>query len=45
MEIKQYKEKLRQYIKLINKRKANEIKNAIIEEKPIYQFYIKLEWY
>jgi len=43
MEIKQYKEKLRQYIKLINKRKANEIKNAIIEEKPIYQFYIKLE--
>jgi len=42
MEIKQYREKLKQYIKLINKRKANEVKNAIIEEKLIYQSYIKL---
>ncbi len=36
IEIKQYKDKLKQYIDSIEKKKANEVKSITIEEKPIY---------
>ena len=42
VEIEQYKEKLRQYIDLVEKRKINEVKNVIAKEKPIYRSYVKL---
>ena len=43
MKIEQYQEKLKQYIELVDKRKANEVKSIIVKEKPIYRSYIKLE--
>ena len=43
VEIEQYRDKLKQYIDSVEKRKANEVKNLIIEEKLIYRSYVKLE--
>ncbi len=42
VEIEQYRNKLKQYIDLVEKRKANEVKSLTTEEKLIYQSYIKL---
>ncbi len=42
VEIKQYRDKFKQYIKSVERRKINEVKNVITEKKPIYRFYIKL---
>jgi len=45
IEIEQYQKKLRQYIKSVDKRKANKIKNTIVKKKLIYRSYMKLEWH
>ncbi len=45
IEIEQYRKKLKQYIKSVEKRKANKIKSIMAEEKPIYQSYVKLGWH
>ena len=42
VEIEQYREKLRQYIDSVEKKKVNKVKNITAEEKPIYKSYMKL---
>ena len=43
VEIEQYRDKLKQYIDSVEKRKASEVKSLTAEEKPIYRSYVKLE--
>ena len=43
VEIKQYRDKLKQYIDSVKKRKTNKVKSLMAEEKPIYRSYIKLK--
>jgi len=45
VEIKQYRDKLKQYIESVERRKTNKMKNVTAEEKLIYRFYVKLEYH
>ena len=43
MQIPKYRESLQQYLAAVERKNQREVKNAALEEKPVYQSYVKLK--